>query len=70
MAKAIDGPGTRLEWRKHQLDHAHQLLSQSLEHAQTAMKILSGLQQDATKEEGEFLKAELAVAREAVGKQG
>ncbi len=60
MSNSTDRPGTPLEWQKVQLDRVHRLLSQSVENAQTAMKILSGLQQAAAKEEGRLSNQELA----------
>lgn len=68
MAKDIDRPGTSQEWQSHQLDRAHQLLSQSRDCVQAAMKILSQIQQVAEEKEGNRVKAELAAARESATK--
>ena len=68
MSNSIDRPGTSLEWQKDQLDRVHQLLSQSVENTQIAMKMLSGIQQAARKEESRLLKQELVAARKVAGK--
>ncbi len=62
-------PDTSLEARQNALERAHGMLVQSRDSVEAAMRTLSELSHAATAEEHDRVKAELAAAREAAGKQ-